>query len=208
MGKQPPENIIDSEIISLIRLLNSVSYVETTNSCSGYSDTVPTAIVNGGVVQGHFRSNGHRRKWTGRPYISFLAIGNRENRGKCLDFVDYLISRLVFHNEDEKKEQYCAEFEFHRMKIQENAFRDTPRYAEFKELAQYVGMTEKEYGRIFPLFIVTYNLPAGFTIEIMVRACIDSINGHDIFDERTPEEVMKIWKLIEHVARDFIEKNK
>lgn len=205
MGKQPPENIIDAEIISLIRLLNSAPYIETTNSCSGYSDTVPTAIVNGEVVQGYFRSNGERRKWTGHPYITFSAIGDRENRGKCLDFVDYLISKLAFHNEDEKKEKRQVEYEFEGQKIKEWAFVDSPRYAEFKKLAQSVGMTVEEYERLFPLFTVNYY--QGFTIEIMVRACIDTLDGQNIYDERTPEEVMKIWKLIEYVARAFIEKN-
>ncbi len=206
MGTQPPENIIDVEIVSLIRLLNTVSYIETTNSCSGYSDTVPTRIVRGKPTQGHFRSNGERRRWTGHPYVTFRAIGNRDQRGKCLEFVDHLISKLTFHNEDEKTEQYKTQVRFHGETIEETAIRDSPRYAEFKRLAESVGMSEEEHGRLFPLFTVTYH--NGFTIGIVVRACIDTLGGQDIYDERTPQEVMKIWKLIECVTKEFVENNK
>lgn len=206
MGRQPPENIIDAEILSLIRLLNSASYIETTSSCSGYSDSVPTPIANGKVVQGHFRSNGQRRSWAGHPYVTFRAVGNRDERGKCLDFIDHLISKLIFHNEDEKTEQYPAKFDFHGRTIKEMAIRNTPRYAEFKRLVQSVGMSEEEHGRLFPLFTVGYH--DGFTIKVMVRACIDTLEGQDIYEERTPGEVMRIWKLIECVAKDFIQENK
>ena len=101
MGTQPPEEWIDAEILSLIRLMNTAPYLETTNCCSGYSDVQPTRIIGGKVVQGG-RSDGEHRRWTGTPYVSFRAIGNSESRGKCLEFVDYLIEKLVFHNEDEK----------------------------------------------------------------------------------------------------------
>ena len=41
----------------------------------------------------------------------------------------------------------------------------------------------------------------------MVKAVVDTIDGQDIEEERSPEEVMEIWSLIEMVAKEFIESN-
>ena len=193
MGTQPPEEVIDAEILPLIRLLNAATYLETTNSCSGYSDVQPTRITDGKIVQGG-RSDGAHRKWIGSPYISFRAIGIRESRGECLEFVDYLIDTLVFHNEDEKKTDDSDGF-----------LRETERWRDFRHRAEFIGLTEGEYDRPFPLFLVDYS--RGFTLKIMDWAAIDTIKGQDIREERTPDEVMKIWKLIEMVAKEFIDSN-
>lgn len=193
MGIQPPEDIIDAEILPLIRLLNAATYLETTNSCSGYSDVQPTRIISGKVVQGG-RSDGVHRRWIGSPYISFRAIGNRESRGKCLELVDCLIDTLVFHNEDEKRTEDSDGF-----------LRETERWRDFRHRAEHIGLTEEEYGRLFPLFLVNYY--RGFTLNIMDWAVIDTINGQDIREVRTPDEVMKVWKLLEIVAKEFIDSN-
>ncbi len=177
MGKQPPEDIIDAEILSLVRLLNSAPYIETNNCCSGYTTDDPSRRKV---------SDGERRRWLGKPYVQFQAIGDRESRAKCLEFVDYLISELAFHSEDEKTGP-----------TPEGTLRKIPRWEKFKALAASIGLDEDEYDRQFPLFIVDYSRN-GFTLSIMMS---------DGYEERTSEEVMQIWRLLELVARDFIERN-
>lgn len=162
MGNQPPENIIDAEILSLVRLLNTASFIETNNSCSGYSTDDPERSRV---------SDGKRRKWKGSPYIQFMVIGDDESRGKCLRFVDYLISKLNFHTSEE------AVYE------DQGHFRNTQRYE----------------------VQVSYS-SNGFTLKIMDWACIDTIGGKDIIERRSPEEIMKIWILIELVTKDFLVK--
>lgn len=100
MGKEVLPDMIDFEIRSLISKMNSISSIQTIDSCSGFSG------INDGPV-----SDGINRVWKGTGHISFLLV----DAPKGFEFLKFLMDRIMIDNLDWNLENNKQDFE-RRMK--------------------------------------------------------------------------------------------
>lgn len=83
MGVEVPNEAIDYEIRQLIKSLNKLNFIQTTSSCSGWTDIE--------INQTDGVSDGVNRKWKGQPYIHILSLDDK----KMIHFVKYIYDKIM-----------------------------------------------------------------------------------------------------------------
>jgi len=80
MGTKVLDSVIDFEIRDVIKNLNEISFVQTIDSCSGWSSENKV-------------SDGINRFWINYPYVEMISLDDI----KFIDFIKYILKNINFN---------------------------------------------------------------------------------------------------------------
>lgn len=84
MGIEVCEELIDFEIRYIIKSLNELDFLQTTSSCSGWTDSEEDSHDS--------ISDGINRKWRGQPYVYLLSLDDFE----MIKFIKSIMFKLDY----------------------------------------------------------------------------------------------------------------